>query len=88
MNIKEHMPVIGADGQRIGTVDNLEGDRIKLTRHDSPDGQHHFISTDMVDSVDDGEVILTQTADETRAQWHPKSTETKDTSKAASQRLL
>ena len=32
MDIKEHMEVIGADGVHVGTVDKVEGDRIKLTK--------------------------------------------------------
>lgn len=30
--IKEHMEVIGADGVHVGTVDKVEGARIKLTK--------------------------------------------------------
>ena len=33
-NIKEHMKVIGADGVHVGTVDHVEGERIKLTKTD------------------------------------------------------
>ena len=33
--IREHMEVIGADGVHVGTVDKVEGDRIKLTKADS-----------------------------------------------------
>ena len=36
--IKEDMNVIGADGVHIGTVDHLDGERIKLTKADSVDG--------------------------------------------------
>jgi hypothetical protein len=36
--VKEHMTVIGADGVRVGTVDKVEGDRIKLTKDSSPAG--------------------------------------------------
>jgi len=32
MDIKEHMEVIGADGVHVGTVDKVEGGRIKLTK--------------------------------------------------------
>ena len=39
--IREHMEVIGADGVHIGTVDRLEGNRIKLTKKDSGQGSHH-----------------------------------------------
>ena len=31
-DIREHMEIIGADGVRVGTVDKVEGDRIKLTK--------------------------------------------------------
>ena len=48
MVIKEHMEVIGADGVHVGTVDNVEGGRIKLTKKDSGEGahkgHHHYIS--------------------------------------------
>ena len=33
--IKEHMEVIGADGVHVGTVDQVEGGRFKLTKKDS-----------------------------------------------------
>jgi hypothetical protein len=43
------MEVIGADGAHVGTVDHLEGNRIKLTKKDSGEGahegHHHYIST-------------------------------------------
>jgi hypothetical protein len=38
--IKEHMEVLGADGVHVGTVDKVEGQRIKLTRRDSGEGAH------------------------------------------------
>ena len=38
--IKEHAEVIGADGVHIGTVDRVEGNRIKLTKKDSGEGSH------------------------------------------------
>ena len=39
-DIKEHMEIIGADGVHIGTVDKVEGNRIKLTKKDSGEGSH------------------------------------------------
>ena len=33
--IKEHMEVVGSDGKHVGIVDKLEGERLKLTHHDS-----------------------------------------------------
>jgi|KBSMisStandDraft_5_1062788.scaffolds.fasta_scaffold1758137_1 hypothetical protein len=35
-DIREHMKVIGSDRQPVGTVDHLEGDRIKLSRSSIP----------------------------------------------------
>jgi len=62
--IQEHAEVIGADGTHVGTVDHVQGDRIKLTKNDSPqteDGQgakHHYISIGLVADIEDGRVRL------------------------------
>ena len=40
--IKEHMEVIGADGVHVGTVDKVEGNRIRLTKRDSGEGSHNL----------------------------------------------
>ena len=37
--IREHMEVIGADGTHVGTVDHVDGHRIKLARTDSSAGE-------------------------------------------------
>lgn len=58
--ITEHMDVIGADGVHVGTVDAVEGDRIKLTKADSgshPD-HHHYISVGMIAAVEQNAVRL------------------------------
>lgn len=58
-DIREHMKVIGKDGAHVGTVDRVEGDRIKLTKKDSPaghEGHHHYIDSQLVGSVE-GEVV-------------------------------
>jgi len=60
--IREHMKVVGSDGQHIGTVDRVEGSRIKLTRSDSSDGEHHYIELGEVDGIRNGEVCLSKTA--------------------------
>lgn len=63
--IQEHMPVIGSDGEHVGTVDRVEGDRIKLTKSDpAAGGMHHYIGMDQVEAVEDGEVHLMISADE------------------------
>ena len=66
--IQEHAEVIGADGVHVGTVDHVDGDRIKLTKTDSPqaeDGQgakHHYISLGLVAEVEGDKVRLSATA--------------------------
>jgi hypothetical protein len=60
-DIKEHAEVVGADGRHVGTVDGIEGDRIKLTRNENDPGHqdhHHFISFDNVAGVEGGRVKL------------------------------
>ena len=65
--IKEHAEVIGADGVHVGTVDHVDGDRIKLTKKDSPqaeDGQgakHHYISLGLVAEIEGDTVRLSAT---------------------------
>jgi len=63
--IKEHMEVIGADGVHLGTVDKVEGDRIKLTRADSGShsDHHHYLSGGLVAAVEGNQVRLSANAD-------------------------
>lgn len=63
--IAEHMEVVGNDGQHVGTVDKVEGNQIKLTKKDDPDGSgqhHHFLPLGAVDSVQGGKVTLNMPA--------------------------
>jgi hypothetical protein len=72
-NIREHMEVIGADGVHVGTVDGVEGGRIKLTRKDSAAeiegaegshaGHHHYISSGLIAGVEGETVRLSANAD-------------------------
>ncbi len=68
--IKEHMEIIGSDGQHVGTVDHMEGsDKIKLTKSDPQSGgQHHFIPLSLVDRVD-ARVHLNKSAKDVKSQW-------------------
>jgi hypothetical protein len=64
--IKEHMKVIGKDGEPVGTVDRVEGNRIKLTKQDSGgghQGHHHYVDTQLVGAVEGGIVKLSVNAD-------------------------
>lgn len=58
LRIKEHMEVSDINGQHVGTVDEVEDNRIKLTRSDSSDGTHHYIALDQVEKIDDNRVYL------------------------------
>jgi len=61
--IQEHAEVIGADGVHVGTVDHLQGNRIKLTKKDSSDQKHHYISLGLVAEVEEGVVRLSANGD-------------------------
>jgi hypothetical protein len=58
--ITEHMEIVGADGVHVGTVDKVEGNRIKLTKPDSGShkSHHHYVSAGLVAGVDGGKVRL------------------------------
>ena len=71
--IKEHLEVIGADGVHVGTVDHVDGDRIKLTKKDSGAdveegqgshaGHHHYISKGLIADIEGDKVRLSANAD-------------------------
>ena len=63
--IKEHMEVIGADGVHLGTVDKVEGGRIKLTKADSGShsDHHHYLSGGLVADIEGNQVRLSANAD-------------------------
>lgn len=65
-DIREHMEIIGADGAHLGTVDRVEGDRIKMVRADSGlahEGHHHYIPRGLVADVEGDKVRLSANAD-------------------------
>jgi hypothetical protein len=65
-DVREHMEVIGADGVHLGTVDRVEGDRIKLIRADSGLGHekhHHYLPRGLVADVEGDKVRLSSNAD-------------------------
>jgi len=69
-DIKEHMEVLGSDGQHIGTVDYLEGSSdIKLTKSDpTSGGQHHLVPLAWVDHVDK-HVHLNRSSTDVQTRW-------------------
>jgi len=65
-DIRAHMEVIGADGVHLGTVDRVEGNRIKLIRADSGlvhTDHHHYLPKGLVAEVEGDKVRLTARAD-------------------------
>jgi hypothetical protein len=64
--IKELMEVKGSDGKHIGTVDAVEGKRVRL----ASGGIYHYIDITVVDNVKDGAVCLSQSAEQTTKTWH------------------
>jgi hypothetical protein len=58
LRIKEHMEVTDIDGQHVGTVDEVDGDTIKLTKTDSASGQHRLIPFEAVDRIEENRVWL------------------------------
>ena len=66
--ICEHMNVFGSCGNRLGRVDHVQGDMIKLTRNGSSDGLHHFIPTSWVSDVDQ-HVHLSMTCRQAKREW-------------------
>ena len=64
--IREQMEVKGSDGKHVGTVDGMEGERIRL----ASGGMMHTIELDAVDEVEGGVVKLKLTAQEATKPWH------------------
>jgi len=58
--ISEHMEIIGADGVHVGTVDKVEGDRIKMTKADSGShsDHHHYLSQGLIAEIEGNQIRL------------------------------
>ena len=71
--VAEHQEVVGSDGQHVGTVDKVRGDRIILTKTDKDaGGQHHSVPCSWITSVDD-KVMLNKSAAEAKRAWHEEA---------------
>jgi len=72
--VREHMEVVGSDGEHVGTVDRVAGDRLILTRSD-PDsgGVHHSLSCTDLDRIEGDRVILDYSAEKARERWRDES---------------
>jgi hypothetical protein len=63
--VKEHMEVIGADGVHVGTVDKVDGKRIKLIKADSGShkSHHHYVSEGLIAGIEGDKVRLSANGD-------------------------
>ena len=67
--IREHMDVVGSDGESVGKVDCVKGDHIVLTKDDSPDNRHHSLDCSMIQTVEGDQVRLDVPAEEAKSRW-------------------
>ena len=67
---REHMPVVGSDGQPVGTIDKIAGDRIILTKSDpQANGAHHSIGCTEIDRIEGEQIVLGCTAEQAMKRW-------------------
>jgi hypothetical protein len=68
--IREHMEVVGSDGEHVGKVDHVKGTDIELAKLDLGSGlKHHLIPLSWVDRLDGEKVCLNLTKDAAKAGW-------------------
>lgn len=77
-SVREHMEVVGSDGEHVGTVDHVLGDRILLTKSDSnAGGKHHSIPSRWIEAVGE-KVMIRKTAQEAIAAWREEQDDKHD----------
>lgn len=62
--VKQHMEVVGSDGAHVGTVDRVEGERIKLTKGENAGAHgdhHHYVSASSIAAIEGNKVRLSTT---------------------------
>jgi hypothetical protein len=64
--LRAGMPVLAADGEPLGTVDAIEGQRLRLARRGDDDGR--YLPLVWISRIN-GHVHLKRTAAEIRASW-------------------
>ena len=68
--VDEHAEVVGSDGEHVGTVDKVRGNRIILTKSDADaGGRHHSVPSSWLQSAQGGTVTLRKSAAEAKAHW-------------------
>lgn len=74
--VREHMKVVGKDGEPVGTVDRVAGDRIILARSDAQaGGSHHSLSCTDLDRIEGDRLILETSAEQARRRWRDEDRE-------------
>lgn len=69
-SIREHMEVVGSDGDHVGRVDHVKGDQIELAKWDWGAGlKHHYVPTDWIDRIEEDKVYLSISKDEAKRRW-------------------
>ncbi|HEV2078482.1 MAG TPA: DUF2171 domain-containing protein [Allosphingosinicella sp.] len=67
--VTEHMEVFGSDGEKIGTVEAVHGDRIMLAKNDENAGGHqHSIPCSWIEKVDE-KVTVNKSREEAMREW-------------------
>jgi hypothetical protein len=68
--VEEHAEVYGSDGERVGTVDKIKGDRIVLTKNDpEAGGHHHSIPCGWLQSAEGNRVTLNKSSIKAKTMW-------------------
>ncbi|HEY0960154.1 MAG TPA: DUF2171 domain-containing protein [Novosphingobium sp.] len=61
--IRPHQQIVDDQGNHVGTVDHLDGDRVKLTRSDASDNQHHYVQLSQIAGIEGDKVRLRERGD-------------------------
>ncbi len=69
-SVREQMEVVASDGEQLGTVERIAGDRIILTGS-GPEakGEHHSLSCTDVERFEEDRVVLAISAAQARERW-------------------
>lgn len=75
--VEKHHEVVGSDGEHVGVVDKIKGDRIILTKNDQDaGGHHHSIPSNWLRSAEGDKVVISKTAAEAKQAWRDEDRNT------------
>lgn len=73
---REGMDVVGSDGEHVGKVDHVDGDRLKLAKNDrDADGKHHYVPCSWLQTVEGNQVRLNITSEQAKQNWQGENNE-------------